>query len=180
MDFTSYAQGAAVLVNAELEDLDSLRAMLESRPWLAERVGAKDLGPLRAAQSRLGALVDASAAGDGPGVVALLNDLLSAHPISPRVSGHDEGSWHLHVNDDNASVAETLVSEALLGLAILISESGPTRFGRCDADGCNAAYLDTSANNSRRFCSTRCATRTNVAALRRRRTERADELFGLG
>jgi predicted RNA-binding Zn ribbon-like protein len=124
-------------------------------------------------QRDLGAVVDASAAGDGAEVVRLLNDLLSNHPIRPRVSGHDESTWHLHVNDQNASVAETLTGEALLGLAILVSEMGATRLGRCAASGCRGAFVDTSANSSRRFCSTRCATRTNVAALRRRRQTQA-------
>lgn len=177
MDFTSYAQGAAELVNTDLSDLDGLRTHLESRPWLSEHARSKDLGPLRAVQRDLSALVDASAAGDGAEVVRLLNDLLSTNPIRPRVSGHDESTWHLHVNDENASVAETLTSEALLGLAILVSEEGATRLGRCAAEGCTAAYVDTSANSSRRFCSARCATRTNVAALRRRRAARTEELF---
>ena len=109
------------------------------------------------------------AGGDGAEVVRRLNDLLSRHPIRPRVSGHDESSWHLHVNDESASTAETMISEALLGLAILVTEIGATRLGRCAADNCTNAFVDTSANSSRRFCSTRCSTRTNVAALRRRR-----------
>lgn len=169
MDFTSYAQGAAELVSADLTDVAGLETHLQSRPWLGERVSPKDLAPLRSVQRELNALVDASAAGDGPEVVSLLNDLLSKNPIRPRVSGHDESTWHLHVNDQNATVAETLISESLLGLAILVGEEGATRLGRCAAEGCAGAFVDTSANSSRRFCSTRCATRTNVAALRRRR-----------
>jgi len=171
VDFTSYARGAAELVSVDLTDLGSLEAHLRSRPWLVEQVSPKDLAPLRSVQRELSALVDASAAGDGTEVVRLLNDLLSKHPIRPRVSGHDESTWHLHVNDQNASVADTLISESLFGLAILVSEDGATRLGRCAAEGCAAAFVDTSANSSRRFCGTRCATRTNVAALRRRRQQ---------
>ena len=171
MDFTSYAHDAAELVSADLSSEDGLRAHLHARSWLAERVQASDLRPLRSVQRRLGALVDASAAGDGPTVVRLLNEMLSNHPVRPRVSGHDHSTWHLHVNDEAATVAETVTSEALLGLAILVSEVGATQLGRCAAHGCSAAYVDTSANNSRRFCSSRCATRTNVAALRQRRRQ---------
>lgn len=101
-------------------------------------------------------------------MVRRLNELLSRHPIRPRVSGHDETSWHLHVNDDDAPAAETVISEILLGLAILVTELGATRLGRCAAENCTNAFVDTSPNSSRRFCSTRCSTRTNVAALRRR------------
>lgn len=169
MDFTSYAQGAAELVNADLDTKAALRSHLQARPWLAERVVAADVEPLRAVQCDLARVVDASAAGDGGEVVRRLNELLDAHPVRPRVSGHDESTWHLHVNDESASVAETLTSEALLGLAILVTEVGATRLGRCAASTCTNTFVDTSANSSRRFCSTRCATRTNVAAFRRRR-----------
>ena len=168
MDFGHYSQRAAALVNAELGSEADLREHLSARPWLVVRLSAADLLPLQTVQQELAGLVDASAGGDGADVVNRLNDLLGRHPIRPRVSGHDESSWHLHVNDDSASVAETVISECLLGLAILVTEQGATRLGRCAAENCNNAFVDTSANSSRRFCSTRCSTRTNVAALRRR------------
>ncbi|HST81182.1 MAG TPA: CGNR zinc finger domain-containing protein [Kineosporiaceae bacterium] len=171
MDFAHYSQRAAALVNADLSSEATLRDHLPERPWLLDRLSGADLVSLRAVQIDLAGLVDASAAGDGPDVVHRLNDLLSKHPIRPRVSGHDESSWHLHVNDDDASVADTMISEALLGLAILVTEVGATRLGRCAAESCTNAFVDTSANHSRRFCSARCSTRTNVAALRRRKQQ---------
>jgi len=169
VDYTSYAQGAADLVNADLTTQEGLVAHLDHRPWLAAQVTPKDLAPLRGVQMELSALVDASAAGHGAAVVAVLNDLLDTHPVRPRVSGHDESSWHLHVNDTAASACETVTSEALLGLVLLVTELGATRLGRCASSTCPRAFLDTSANSSRRFCSSRCSTRENVAALRRRR-----------
>ena len=169
MDFADYSNRAAALVNADLSSDETLRAYLSQRPWLHEQLSPSDLRPLQDVQVDLAGLVDASAGGDGAEVVRRLNDLLSRHPIRPRVSGHDESSWHLHVSDDSASVAETMISEALLGLAMLVTEVGATRLGRCAADTCTNAFVDVSANSSRRFCSTRCSTRTNVAALRKRR-----------
>jgi predicted RNA-binding Zn ribbon-like protein len=171
VDFADYSNRAAALVNADLSSQESLRTQLADQPWLVEQLSSADLEPLRTVQRDLAQLVDASAGGDGAEVVRRLNDLLSRHPIRPRVSGHDESSWHLHVNDDSASAAETMISEALLGLAILVTEIGATRLGRCAAESCTNAFVDTSANSSRRFCSTRCSTRTNVAALRKRRQE---------
>jgi len=169
VDYTGYAQRAVALVNADLRTTQDLVAHLKHHPRLAEQATSSNLPPLRAVQAELAGLVDASAAGQGPAAVAVLNDLLTRHPVRPRVSGHDESSWHLHVNDTGASAAQTLTSEALLGLVLLVTELGATRLGRCASTTCQRAFVDTSANNSRRFCSSRCSTRENVAALRRRR-----------
>lgn len=169
MDSASYSQRAVDVVNADLATTDGLIAAVAHRPWLAEQVNATDLSPLRTVQLELAGLVDASAAGEGAVVVERLNELLARNPLRPRVSGHDASSWHLHVNDEGATVAETLTSEAMLGLVLLVTEVGATRLGRCASSTCDRAFVDTSANSSRRFCSSRCSTRENVAALRRRR-----------
>jgi predicted RNA-binding Zn ribbon-like protein len=171
VDFGDYSHRAVALVNADLDSDETLRAHVVERPWLVDQLTPADLEPLRAVQHALAGLVDASAGGDGAEVVRRLNDLLAEHPIRPRVSGHDESSWHLHVSDESASAAETMISESLLGLALLVTEVGATRLGRCAAEDCSNAFVDTSANKSKRFCSTRCSTRTNVAALRKRRQQ---------
>ncbi|MBT0769220.1 CGNR zinc finger domain-containing protein [Kineosporia sp. J2-2] len=169
MDIAAYAQTAVDLVNARLGSDDDLRAYLAPRSWLTERVRAGDLAEIQEFRARLGEMADASAAGDGPAAVASLNELLVKHPIRPVISGHDESSWHLHVHDKTGSVVETVCAEACFGLAMLVAEHGPTRIGRCAATDCDNAFIDTSVNRSRRFCSTRCSTRMNVAALRRRK-----------
>lgn len=64
-----------------------------------------------------------------------------------------------------------------MGLAFHLTEYGVDRLGLCQAAPCRNAYLDTSTNRSRRYCSDRCATRANVAAYRARKrleTERSD------
>jgi len=168
MDFTHYAEDAVALVNADLDSLDDARELLADRQWLAEQVTAADLRPLRRLQAELAAVFDASAAGDEPVVVERLNDLLLRHPVRPRISGHDHESWHLHVNYSDAPVAEVVAAESLYGMALVVTELGADRFGRCAATSCQRAYLDGSANRSKRFCSSRCASRTNVAAYRSR------------
>ncbi len=45
---------------------------------------------------------------------------------------------------------------------------------------CRNAYLDTSTNRSRRYCSDRCATRANVAAYRARKRLEADRSESTG
>lgn len=172
MDSVAYAQRAVDLINAPLSGLEDLRSLLVARPWLAERLRSEDVPVLQELRARLAELADASAADDGARVVAGLNALLAVHPIRPTISGHDPGSWHLHVQDESAAVCETLCAESLFGLTMMVCEHGATRIGRCAATGCDNAFIDTSANRSRRFCSTRCSTRTNVAALRRRRQAR--------
>lgn len=167
----AYAARAADLVNADLTTTDELRAQLAERPSLASAAAESDLAPLQAAQRQLVQVVDAAAAGDDSGAVAALNELLAQHPVRPRVSGHDRSDWHLHVSDDGAPVSQSLISEALFGLALLATDLDIRRLGRCASTSCHRVFVDTSDNSSRRFCSTRCSTRENVAALRRRRAQ---------
>lgn len=84
MNYTHYVQDAIDLVNADLSTAEQLAAHLEHRPWLSAQVAATDLAPLRVVQAQLATLVDASAAGEGAAMVALLNDLLARNPVRPR------------------------------------------------------------------------------------------------
>lgn len=168
MDFVRYAERGSELVNASFEDTDELVAYLASREWLVEQVTPKDAGALRRFQRELRPVFEAATTDDEIEVVSQLNRLLDKHPITPYVSGHEPGSWHLHVSNRSSSVAELLVAEALLGLAILICDVG-VRLGVCQAKGCDDVFVDTSPNQSRRYCSDRCSSRANVAAYRARR-----------
>jgi predicted RNA-binding Zn ribbon-like protein len=56
-----------------------------------------------------------------------------------------------------------------MGLATLVTDLGVDRLGLCHATPCRRAFLDTSSNRSRRYCSERCASRANVAAYRARK-----------
>jgi predicted RNA-binding Zn ribbon-like protein len=135
------------------------------------RVVPGDLRTLKRFQADLSAVIDDSAAGNDADVVAKLNDLLVAHPVRPRISGHDAQTWHLHVNDQTDSVAAILIGEALFGITLAVTEIGADRLGWCASDSCDNAFFDGTANHSKRFCSNRCATRTNVAAYRQRKGE---------
>lgn len=145
MDFVRYAERAAELVNTPLEDFDELLTF----------------------QQQLRRVFEASNDREDASVVEQLNQLLSDHPISPYISGHDESSWHLHVADAS-SRPDLLVAESLLGLAMLVCDLGATRLGVCDASPCTDVFVDTSPNQSRRYCSERCSSRANVAAYRAR------------
>jgi predicted RNA-binding Zn ribbon-like protein len=74
----------------------------------------------------------------------------------------------MHVADRSSSVAELLIAESLMGLSTLVCDLGATRLGVCDASPCTHVFVDTSPNQSRRYCSDRCSSRANVAAYRAR------------
>jgi len=167
MDFVRYAEQSAALLNADLEDAEALVGFLHARAWLHDQVVERDATALRRFQRELRAVYESSNAKDANGVVERLNALLASHPVTPHIAGHT-GKWHLHVADGSSSVAELLVAESLMGLSMLICDVGPTRLGVCDAAACPNVFVDTSPNQSRRYCSDRCSFRSNVAVYRAR------------
>jgi len=169
VDFVGYAERAARLVNAPLAGDDDLREMLADRDWLIPRIADRDPRALRRFQRELRPVFEAASADDDAAVVERLNALLAKHPVTPYIAGHDAQSWHLHVSDRASSVADLLVAEALMGLAVVVCDFGATRPGVCLASGCDDVFVDTSPNQSRRYCSERCSSRANVAAYRARR-----------
>ncbi len=167
MDFIRYAEAAAALLNADMADVDDLVAYLRDRERLTELASDRDCMLLRKFQRELRPVFESGTAEDAAAVVERLNDLMARHPVTPRISAHD-GDLHLHVATENASVAEVLVGESLLGLATLVCDLGPHRLGVCAAQPCTDVFVDTSPNQSRRYCSERCSSRANVAAFRAR------------
>ena len=162
-------------MNADLPDVDALVALLgDERSWLHPQVVDRDVAALRRFQRELRPVFEASSAGDEHEVVALLNELLATHPVTPYIAGHGgrEGqppNWHMHVADRQSSVAQLLIAESLMGLSTLVCDLGATRLGVCDASPCTDVFVDVSPNRSRRYCSDRCSSRANVAAYRARR-----------
>ena len=173
MDFVRYAERAAGLLNTDLVDVAALITHLEGRDWLHEHCTERDLTQLRRFQRELRPVFGASDQADVDAVVGGLNALMVRHPITPRISDHVPGDLHLHVARKSASVADLLLGEALLGLATLVCDLGPTRLGVCSAERCDDVYVDTSPNHTRRYCSERCSSRANVAAHRARRRAEA-------
>ena len=173
MDFVRYAEASASLLNADPTDGDALVRHLAGRAWLHDQCTDRDATVLRRFARDLRPVFEASDSGDVRGVIDGLNELMERHPITPRISDHDPKHLHLHVATKVASVADLLIGEALLGLATLVCDLEPTRLGVCSASPCTHVYVDTSPNQSRRYCSERCSSRANVAAYRaRRRQER--------
>src|SRR3954453_6001959 len=168
MDFVRYAERSAGLVNANPEDAEELLRFLDERQWLHRSVVEKDAVALRRFVKVLRPVFESSDARDEVAVVDRLNALLARHPVTPYIAGHEPGRFHMHVADRSSSVAELLIAESLMGLSTLVCDLGATRLGVCDASPCKNVFVDTSPNQSRRYCSDRCSSRANVAAYRAR------------
>ncbi|MFD0656685.1 CGNR zinc finger domain-containing protein [Thermocatellispora tengchongensis] len=100
--------------------------------------------------------------------VDLVNELLVAAEVTrPYISRHDGRPPHIHYAGEDAALVERLKAYTAAGLANAVCQD-PGRLGRCGRPGCGIAYVDTSRNGRRRFCSIRCANRVHVADHRRR------------
>ncbi|MCC9306859.1 CGNR zinc finger domain-containing protein [Kitasatospora sp. RB6PN24] len=188
MELSSYADYAVRLVNSEepergtdsLVSVDAVRGLFSyPESGAALLTGPDDVPLMRELRSRLRAVFEEAAAGHELVAVGLLNGLLADYPVSPQISGHDyldesgRPRWHLHLADNAPSAVANFAAVACMGLAIHLTELGADRLGICQATPCRNAYLDTSTNRSRRYCSDRCATRANVAAYRARKRAEA-------
>lgn len=99
---------------------------------------------------------------------ATVNALLVRLHVTPHVTDHDDRGPHLHFEPPDADAVTRFEANTVMGLAVVLCDDNE-RLGTCDADGCACAWVDTSRNARRRFCSGACANRTHVAAHRARR-----------
>jgi predicted RNA-binding Zn ribbon-like protein len=165
------ARRAAALTGALLRDppsRDEVEAILlrygEPEP---PRLANDDLAALSEAAAGLLPVFEATTTAEA---AQRLNALLCAHAAPPRLSDHDGTPWHLHVDDaDDAPWATWFLASSSLALATVLADRQAPPGGICAADGCGEPFVDLGRGPARRFCSERCATRTRVAELRRRR-----------
>lgn len=125
-----------------------------------------DADELRAAVVRLTGVLRET---DDDRAAHALNTLLEECGARPRLSRHDGHAWHLHVDrGEDAGWGDWFTATGALALARILSEWGRTAWGECAATGCTALFLTTGPGPTRRYCSPTCATRTRVAAHRRK------------
>ncbi|WP_329023198.1 CGNR zinc finger domain-containing protein [Streptomyces sp. NBC_00690] len=195
MELAHYSDFAVRLVNTEepargkdsLTSVEVIRELFGASAQAARRATDADVTRFRSVRGRLRAVFAAADEGDETQAVDLLNSLLLEFPVSPQISGHDfrdddgRPKWHMHLAEHPSNATAGYAAIAAMGLAVHLTEYGVDRLGLCEAAPCRNAYLDTSTNRSRRYCSDRCATRANVAAYRaRKRLESTDRLHSTG
>lgn len=144
-----------------LPDLPALRRFLAEHT-IAGPVRHADLDACRALRARLRAIVEA------PSPATF--DALGAHLRCVPVLGDD---WRLGLKaGPAATLAQRLGVTALAELAELLRRHGPERMRQCAGAPCRDAFVDTSRNGRRRYCSQRCANRVNAAAHRARQASK--------
>jgi predicted RNA-binding Zn ribbon-like protein len=167
---------AAALVNTDQPDRDELAdpaaldAFVQQWGWTGSRRGdAAELAAVRRLRPRLRALWEL----DEDGVVEAVNGMLREASALPQLVAHDEWGYHLHATPPHAPLADRMAVEAAMALVDVVRQQELDRLSVCSADDCDDVLVDLTKNHSRRYCSTSCANRVNVAAFRARRGARA-------
>lgn len=105
---------------------------------------------------------------DLDGACELINKILVETKATPMLSRHDDEPWHLHFHSRDASWSQGWAGSMATALAMVLGSPMADRLGLCSAPSCDRAYVDTSRNGARRFCSTACQNRVKAATFRER------------
>jgi hypothetical protein len=166
-DVAAWAELAAALVNTgprptdppeKLASVADLERLLAACPEPPPHATPGDLEPVRAVRDDLTAVF---AAGTIEEVAAAANPLLARGAAGWAMTPRAGGGWTLGPGAA-PGLAAWLGARAARGLAELAIAYGIERLHLCAADDCLCAVVDVSRNGSRRYCSRRCANRTNV------------------
>ncbi len=99
----------------------------------------------------------------------LADALLVAADCRPRLVSHGpDQPFHFHYAPVQTGLAARIRALTAAGLAHVIDAGAGARLRVCDRAGCEVAFIDTSRNGRRHFCSVRCANQVNVANHRQR------------
>lgn len=175
-DTEAALQAAAALVNTgqpdddRLADLPALEAFVVDNGWTGSRRG--DLAELRAVRElrpRLRRLWELEV----DELVDVVNGMLRDAQALPELVAHDGWDYHLHATPSDAPLQDRMAVEAAMAMVDVIRQQELERLRVCEAEDCGDVYVDLSKNRSRRYCSTTCSNRMNVAAFRARRAGEA-------
>lgn len=172
--FAHYVSGQRwilALANVNIDDLRTVeagRSLVRGTQRFEETCNSDDLPDLRRLASTMNAILTEICSGREDRAMKLLNAAMEKHPPRPSMTFASD-RWHLHLQPRRDRWTTELATAVTMELAMFLSHFGPHRVGRCDAEPCTNFFLDSTKNESKRFCSTRCANRATVRAFRRRR-----------
>ncbi len=173
MQFNTYtvagAHIAAWLVNNPSPDPSALAAVLVSYDVHQPVATTAQMRALRPWTQRLRGLFEA---GTVTGKAERADALLIAADCRPRLVSHGAGlPFHLHYAPVRTGLTARVKALTAAGLAHIIDNGEGSRLGACSREGCGTAFVDTSRNGRRHFCSVRCANQVNVANHRLRQRQ---------
>ncbi|WP_246843006.1 CGNR zinc finger domain-containing protein [Allokutzneria sp. NRRL B-24872] len=153
-----------------------LTEVLAGDPLSVEQVNASHVPAfIGLARSLRQVFVDLAAREDDS-AAARLNALLAAHSAHPHLA-KEGGVWRLHHHPAEVGLVTMWAAICAEALARLLAAGHAARASTCADPRCARAYVDTSRNATRRFCSTRCQNRLKTAELRKRKN--ASDATGL-
>ena len=171
------APGASRSGDEELVTTAQLRDLLEGHGWTGrfdrDEQELADVLEVRRDLRRVWAL-------DRDAMVAAVNAVLDTDELAPHLVRHDGKDWHLHASPSEAPLAARLRLESAFALVDVIRADETDRLRECGAEDCDGVLLDLSRNRAKRFCSQRCANRTNMTAYRRRQAGDTDDRLDSG
>jgi predicted RNA-binding Zn ribbon-like protein len=165
VQFNTYTvEGAHIavwLVNHPSPAADALAGVLESYDVHQPMTSADEATALRPWAARLREIFEA---GNVEEKAERADALLVAADCRPRLVSHGAGlPFHLHYAPVLTGLAARAKALTAAGVAHVIDYGGGSRLRVCDRAGCGVAFIDTSRNGRRHFCSVRCANQVNVA-----------------
>lgn len=151
--------------SGELDSAKSLReALARWRFPGASAITKTDASATWAHMPTLEAIWDA----DRDAAAAMANRIFADCDARPHLVRHEGFDWHLHGLPAGAPKADMIAVDAAMAFVDLVRADDTERCKRCGDARCERMFFDLSRNRSRRFCSTTCQSRTNVAAFRSR------------
>ena len=159
-------------VPEHLREPGDLQHFADTRGVQLGSVNQADLEQVRGLRSFLRAIWEAETLDEA---TRMLNMLFANIGVFVQVEPGSAGKlrFQFQVLPDT-TVVQRLAVEAATGIVIALQEYGVERLRACAAEPCRDAFIDISRNQSRRFCSERCANRHNTAAFRQRQRKQAD------
>ena len=152
------------------------RFLLDHGVGLVTLPDGRDLEMFRVLRSRLRAVFEADSE---QGAVDMLNQLLATHRAVPHYTDHDHEPWHLHVTAERGPGVDQLAANAAMGLLAVVTSTGMQRLHTCEGNACAEVFVDTSRNQSRRYCSPlACGNRAHAANHRARIRARSARAAG--